>query len=301
MAIRNLKLFVHLDSKQPRWKCIQDGKYSLSIEKSDSSLNDYPYELFPFGWIGKSEVVMNWILEQLSEVQKVQDSNLLVADFAAGQNEEIPLFFTQFFPAMLDEWIKTNPSHEGFTSDPLPLATYCLDFHELRISYLFGLLEEENALDMNRVVFTKLESMDKHAVFPDFQKEVLPKRNETSFGIDQSILEKEQIPSECFNLGILNTDMIGYLFEYYKLQSDLVQCLSGIHKTMVPGGLLIVTQPCLFCYVDNIGVLEDAGFEFIESVDVDLKSGEVITLKKDVDQSALSRMDHYSFLVFVAK
>lgn len=244
---------------------------------------------------------MNWMLDQLSKVQKAQDGHLLIADFAAGQNEEIPIFFAQFFPTMLGEWIKTNELENEFIGDRLPLITYCLDFHNLRLSYLFGLLEEENVLDISRVVFTKLESMAQQAAFPDFQKDALPKDTGAGFGIDQIILEKGYIPSACFNLGILNTDMIGYLFEYYKHQSDLVKCLKGIRETMELGGLLIVTQPCFFYPVDNIGALEDAGFDFIEGIDVDLISGETIMLDKGVDQSTLSQMNHYSFLVFAAK
>ncbi len=266
----------------------------------DSSLSDYPYELFPFGWIGKSDTIMNWMLDQLSKARKAHDSNFLIADFAAGQNEEIPIFFAQFFPTMLEEWIRTNDLNNDLIVGRLPLLTYCLDFHKLRLSYLFGLLEEEKVLDVSRVVFTKLESMAKEAAFPDFQKDALPKDIGECIGIDQFILEKGHIPPACFNLGILNTDMIGYLFEYYKHQSDLVKCLKGIRETMELGGLLIVTQPCFFYHVDNIGVLGDAGFDFIEGVDVDLISGETTMLDKDVDQSTLSQMNHYSFLVFSA-
>jgi hypothetical protein len=53
--------------------------------------------------------------------------------------------------------------------------------------------------------------------------------------------------------------------------------------------------------VDNIQVLESLGFEFVEGLDIQLSDGAVTTLGRSTEPQTMSRLGHYTFLIFVRK
>ncbi|MHA1636458.1 MAG: hypothetical protein ACTSUB_00440 [Candidatus Thorarchaeota archaeon] len=252
--------------------------------------------IYPIVWIEKSKIVMDFLYDRL---MKKPAELIMVSDFGSGENEEIPLFFSNFFHDILEDYcVMTGKEKVNYKITPQP-AIYCLDINEMKLLSLLDKMEQENAIESVRVVSSKLETMDTEAHFPDYQQETIANRSIEMNWLDSYITENNRVP-ECFDIGVLNNDIIGYLSEYYTQYSDLEKCLSTIRKTMKQGGLLIVTAPRSLYQVDNIGVLEEAGFTFIEGVDIDLKSGEVQVLNEDIDQTKLGLLYHYAFLVFSA-
>ena len=110
---------------------------------------------------------------------------------------------------------------------------------------------------------------------------------------------KKFIPQETFNVGILNNDVVGYLHEYYKEYSDAAVSLRKIHKVLKKGALLIVTKPCSLYVVDNVKVLESLGFRYLDGQDIDLTDGSVKALDRHTKPQLMSRLGHYTFLVFI--
>jgi len=53
--------------------------------------------------------------------------------------------------------------------------------------------------------------------------------------------------------------------------------------------------------VDNVKVLESVGFVFLEGTDIDLSSGRVSPIDRKTSPESMSRLNHYSFLVFSKK
>ncbi len=86
--------------------------------------------------------------------------------------------------------------------------------------------------------------------------------------------------------------------EYYKDYSDSIIGLKKIQRLVRENGLLVVTKPCSLYVIDNIAVLEKIGFKYLQGVDINLSSGEKTYLEKNVKPASLSRLGHYSFLIF---
>ena len=248
----------------------------MLIEDSDI------YKIYPITWIAKSQTLINHVLFAKSEKE------LFVADFASGEHDRVPSFFVNILPRMDSSGLKR-------------IIVYCTDIHSLRLDSLMGKLEESDLLDNVRVVHAKLETMDEEAnLRPDMIKYLENKPNITT-SLDHHLTEKKYIPQETFDVGVLNNDIVGYLHKYYSEYSDAQLGLQKVYRTLKSGALLVVTMPCSLYIVDNIQVLESLGFEFVEGLDIQLSDGAVTTLGRSTEPQAMSRLGHYTFLIFVRK
>jgi hypothetical protein len=135
------------------------------------------------------------------------------------------------------------------------------------------------------------------ASFRQEQAEYLSEHKQELTILDKRIIAEQRMGEDAFDLGFLNNDVIGYLFEYYKAYTDALTSLEAVQRTMRPGSYLIVTQPCSLYPVDNLDVLGRVGFSFIEGIDVELDSGEVTLISEDAELDSLSRIGHYTYLV----
>ncbi len=183
-------------------------------------------------------------------------------------------------------------------TEQISMRVYCTDLHTLRIESLFDKLQEENLMEKTRVILSKFESMTKDAIFPDVQKEFLKTISEELSEIDQYILAEQALPESCFDIGILNNDVIGYIHEYYKEYTNAKQSIEGIKSVMKPQSLLVVTQPCLLYPIDNIEVLQRHGFQFVEGYDIETESGTLTTVDEGTNPKSMSRLGHYTVLIF---
>lgn len=217
----------------------------------------------------------------------VDAEELLIADFASGENDRIPNFIHRVLPDFI-------PDLDFSTRRTF---TYSTDLHGLRLDSLYGLFQEQHLEGCARAVHARMESMVTEASFRLEQAEYLNEHQKELTILDKRIIEEQRIGEDVFDLGFMNNDVIGYLFEYYKADTDALTSLEAVQKTMKPSGLLIVTQPCSLYPVDNLDVLSRVGFSFIEGVDVELDSGEVTLLSDDAELDSLSRMGHYTYLV----
>jgi hypothetical protein len=222
-----------------------------------------------------------------TQISAVEADEFLIADFASGENDKIPNFIHRVLPDFLPDL-----DFSGRRT-----ITYSTDLHGLRLDSLFGLFQEQRIEDRARAVHARLESMVTDASFRQDQVEYLNEHQHEQTTLDRRIIEEQRIGEDIFDLGFLNNDVIGYLFEYYKTHTDAMASLETVHKTMRTGSLLIVTQPCSLYPVDNIDVLSRVGFLFIEGIDVELESGEVSHISKGAELDTLSRMGHYTYLV----
>jgi hypothetical protein len=240
--------------------------------------------IYPIAWTTESKTLIAFIQKWNSS----SEDNLLIADFASGEYDRVPTFFTNVLPDML-----------GITIDnEKRIVVYCTDIHSLRLDSLLGKLEEENKLDNIRVVHSALETMDINAELREQSLEFILKNPETATWLDDFLIGEKRFPSECFDIGILNTDVIGYLFEYYKEYSDAEKALSKVFEMIRKGGLLVVTMPCQQYKVDNVSIMEKTGFTFQEGLDITLSNGKKTLLEKDVPLEELSRLGHYTYLIF---
>ncbi|MFX1560611.1 MAG: hypothetical protein ACFFBL_08475 [Promethearchaeota archaeon] len=239
------------------------------------------YKIYPIAWITKSQAFLDFVSSYAS-------TELLVADFASGEHDRVPSFFLKVLPELSSSITKQ-------------IVVYCTDLHALRLDSLLGKLEESNLLENVRVVHTKLETMDEEARFrPDLIKHLesnLSIKNQ----LDQHLIEKQFIPEGTFDLGILNNDIVGYLYEYYKEYSDVAVSLQKVHKVLKKGALLVVTMPCSLYIVDNVKILESFGFQYLEGWDIHLADGSTKALDKFTEPQTMSRLGHYTFLVFIRK
>lgn len=232
----------------------------------------------PLEWIWVSSFLRSHVLRK-----QHNPHNILVADFGPGENEEVPVFFAKTFRDLVN----------------VTAIVYCIDFHELRLESLMNKVSEEEAAASSRFVLARLESMTSKAKLME-PREPLPVSGDFAAGeVDKALMNESRVPTQCFDIGVLNNDMVGYLSEYYRSQSDLYSCISQIHATMRQGSLLIVTQPGLLYRLDTVSVLEKRGFVFREYVDIDLATGTTKSTKTRPDVSTLSLMNHYSFLLFL--
>jgi SAM-dependent methyltransferase len=217
---------------------------------------------------------------------KASKEEFLVADFASGEYDRVPSFFVKLLPEI-------NQSH------PTRIVVYCTDLHSLRLDSLLGKLEESDLLDHVRVVHAKLERMDDDAKFRPDMITHLENDPDTMIQLDHHLKVKKFIPQETFDVGILNNDVVGYLHEYYKEYSDAAVSLQKVHKVLKKGALLVVTMHCSLYIVDNVKVLESLGFQYLDGQDINLADGSVKALERHTEPQTMSRLGHYTFLVFI--
>ncbi|MCK5389198.1 MAG: hypothetical protein KAJ36_01830, partial [Candidatus Thorarchaeota archaeon] len=181
---------------------------------------------------------------------------------------------------------------------PKKICVYCTDLHALRLDSLLGKLEEEDMLDNVRVVQAALEKMDEEATLRPAMIDFLDSNPETISWLDDFLIGEQRFPPECFDIGVLNNDIVGYMHEYYKEYSDALIGLQKVQRLIRNNGLLVVTMPCSLYIVDNVAVLEEIGFKYLQGVDIKLSSGEKTYLEKNAKPASLSRLGHYTFLIF---
>jgi len=239
--------------------------------------------VYPISWITESSQFTEFIERSLSS----SEDDLLVADFASGEYDRVPTFITRELPKLIDT--STSSRH---------IVVYCTDLHALRLDSLYSKLEEEGSLSQVRVVHAALETMDTTANLQPENLEYINNNPEVINWLDDFLIGEQCFPAECFDIGILNNDVIGYLFEYYTEYSNAEIGLQKVWNLIRPNGLLIVTMPCLQYKVDNIAVLEKLGFTYLEGHDITLSSSEKVLLEKNVQLDKLSNLGHYTFLLF---
>ncbi len=235
-------------------------------------------------WICESKSIMDFFIQQYSSADS---DELLIADFASGENDKIPTFIHKVLPDFL-------PQSDLSTRRTI---TYSTDLHGLRIDSLYAMFDEQGISDCSRAVYARLESMTTEAAFRQEQHDYLLAHQDNQTSLDRRIVKEKRTGEDVFDLGFLNNDVIGYLFEYYKAYTDALASLTTVQKTMRLGGLLVVTQPCSLYPVDNLEVLRQVGFSFIEGLDIDTNTGKRTSISESVDLDALSRMGHYTFFV----
>ncbi|MHA2152208.1 MAG: hypothetical protein ACXAAQ_09525 [Candidatus Thorarchaeota archaeon] len=234
---------------------------------------------------------MDFIKESTTTIQsEIDEQDFLVADFASGEHDRVPSFFVRIIPEFLEGVVQKKRT-----------TVYSIDLHALRLDSLLGKLEESSLLERTRVVQAKLELMDGDASFRPDLKEFLSQNPEMETPLDRFLLQNNKIPRESFDIGVLNTDVIGYLHEYYSEYSDALVALDQVYRTIKKNGLLIVTNPCSLYVVDNVKILSSIGFDFVEGVDIELSSGNVTAIDRETAPESMSRLNHYSFLIFTKK
>ncbi|MFW9869917.1 MAG: hypothetical protein ACFFEL_09845, partial [Candidatus Thorarchaeota archaeon] len=221
------------------------------------------------------------------ESSEERTNEFLVADYAAGEHDRVPSFF-----------LKVIHELQPVIFAKKRVTVYSIDLHALRLDSLLGKLEESNLLSRSRVVQARLESIDIEAIFrPDMIEYLTQNPTETTW-LDKEIIFNRRINSESFDIGILNNDVVGYLHEYYKEYSNARLALKQVYKTIRSGGLLVVTKPCSLYVVDNVAVLESIGFKLIDGLDINLNNGKTTSIDRNSTPESMSRLNHYSFLVF---
>jgi hypothetical protein len=174
-----------------------------------------------------------------------------------------------------------------------------MDIHALRLDSLMGKLEEASLLTDVRVVQAKLEEMDEEANLRPDMIDFLENRADTMTMLDNHLKSSKFIPQESFDIGIFNNDIVGYLHEYYTEYSDAQLGLQKVHKVLKKGALLVVTMPCSLYVINNIEVLESLGFKFVEGLDITISDGSPKAVDRSTDPKTMSRLGHYTFLIFV--
>ncbi|MBY8997298.1 MAG: hypothetical protein KGD60_06170 [Candidatus Thorarchaeota archaeon] len=250
------------------------------------------YNIYPIAWIAKSKVLMDYVYSVLVKERTTEhDKEFLVADFASGEHDRVPSFFLRILPELL-------------TSDEGPkkrTTVYSTDLHALRLDSLMGKLEESSLLEDVRVVLAKLETMDEDAHLRPDMLEYLEANLSSNTWLDTHLKEQKFIPPNTFDIGVLNNDIVGYLQEYYTEYSNAIMGLQKVHKVLKDGALLVVTMPCSLYVIDNVQILESLGFEFLEGQDIVLSNGSVTLLNRFTEPQTMSRLGHYTFLIFIRK
>ncbi len=220
-----------------------------------------------------------------------QAIDFLVADFASGEHDRVPSFFVRILPELVAKVMVLKKR----------TTVYCTDLHALRLDSLMGKLEEAALLENVRVVHAKLETMDEDAHLRPGMLEYLANSHSSLTRLDIHLKKKCFIPPETFDIGVLNNDVVGYLHEYYMEYSDAKVGLQKVHKCLKKGALLVVTMPCSQYVVDNVGILESVGFEFLEGFDINLLDGSVVSINHFTEPKTMSSLGHYSFLIFIRR
>ncbi|MHA2359659.1 MAG: hypothetical protein ACXAB5_05265 [Candidatus Thorarchaeota archaeon] len=201
-----------------------------------------------------------------------RSQEFIVADFAAGEYDRVPSFFVRVIPKVQVETVAR-----------IRTTVYSIDLHALRLDSL---------------VQAKLETMDAESSFRPDMTEYLNQNPTEMTWLDRALSLEKRIPPESFDLGVLNNDVVGYLHEYYKEHSDAAIALKQVYNAIKIGGLLIVTMPCSLYIVDNVAVLESIGFDLVEGLEIDVEKGTVSQIDRETTPKSMSRLNHYSFLVF---
>ncbi|TFF91319.1 hypothetical protein EU545_04570 [Candidatus Thorarchaeota archaeon] len=236
---------------------------------------------YPISWILESTIVSEFL-----QSRSTSEDELLIADFASGEHDRVPSFFLR----VLRHTLPSRPERRWLV--------YCIDVHALRLDSLLGKLEEQSLLSDARVILASLASMRQKAVMRPGLEEFLQEHPSSQNDLDRILLSNGYVPADCFDLGILNNDVVGYLHEYYTEYGDAEASLRGVHETMKAGGLLVVTMPCSLYPLDNVGVLERIGFTFIAGVDIETETGKRTYHDDPPIPNSLSQLGHYSFLIF---
>ncbi|MFW9890031.1 MAG: hypothetical protein ACFFER_17750 [Candidatus Thorarchaeota archaeon] len=247
-------------------------------------MNPDPRALYPISWICESATVTEYLREQISEAHPEE---FMIVDFASGENDNIPTFIHRVLPDFIPD----------IDFSARKMITYSTDLHGLRLDSLYGIIQGQNLENRARALHAHLENMVTEASYRSDQVEYLNENRREQTFLDKRIMNERRIGEDAFDFGFLNNDVIGYLFEYYKADTDALTSLEAVHKTMRPGSLLLVTQPCSLYPVDNLKALSHVGFIFVEGIDVELKTREVSLIREDAELDTLSRMGHYTFLV----
>ena len=244
------------------------------------------HSVYPISWILESPVFVNFMKASSSR----GNDEILVADFASGEHDRVPSFFISILPKLLK---LGEAARETFV--------YSIDLHSLRLDSLLGKLEESHLLDRSRVVQAKLETMDQSAIMRPGMIEYIEEHLDTAIWLDDFLIGENKLPPNCFDIGVLNNDVVGYMHEYYKSYSDVDVGVQKVLNSIREDGLLVVTLPCSLYLVDNIAVLEKVGFSYLEGVDVDLSTEEITLLDRRTDPKTMSRLGHYTALFFSAR
>jgi hypothetical protein len=215
------------------------------------------------------------------------NEEFIVADFASGEHDRVPSFFISILPNLLN---LKNVDREMYV--------YSIDSHSLRLDSLLGKLQETDNLHRARVVQAKLESMDQEAIMIPDMVDYIEAHLDIAIWMDDFLIGKNRFPPKSIDLGVLNNDIIGYMYEYYKSNSNVDVGVQKIYSLIRNDGVLVVTMPCSLYVVDNIGILEKAGFSFREGIDIDLSTEEVTFLDRHAVPNTMSRLGHYTFLLF---
>lgn len=240
--------------------------------------------IYPISWITESPRFIEFIQEWISN----SEDDMLVADFASGEHDRVPTFFTKELPRIVN---LPQDSEKR-------IVVFCTDIHPLRLDSLLGKLEEDSLLSDVRVVHAALENMDAEANLRPPNLDYIKERPDIATWLDDFLIGEQCFPHGCFDIGILNNDVIGYMYEYYTKYSDAEKGLQTIWNLIRSKGLLIVSMPCLQYKVDNIAVLERIGFNFLAGFDITLSTGEKTLLEKSVQLDELSNLGHYTFFLF---
>ncbi len=174
------------------------------------------HSIYPISWIIESPVFTDFMTMSLSE----GDDYFYIADFASGEYDRVPSFFVRELPKLLNE--DNIPSKR--------ICVYCTDLHALRLDSLLGKLEEEDMLDNVRIVQATLEKMDEEATMRPAMTDFLDSNPETISWLDDFLIGEKRFPPECFDIGILNNDIVGYMHEYYKDYSDATIGIQKVRK-----------------------------------------------------------------------
>lgn len=228
------------------------------------------------------------IIDEFIASRLIFGSEIYIADFAAGENDEIPIYIHY----ALVPYLLSKRESIGF-------YVYCTDVHSLRIESLFEKIHSMKLTENTRIVHCKFEEMTENASFPKIQLDYL-KFKESMTALDRSLIDGQRLLPNAFHIGFLNNDVVGYLHEYYKEYTDSNASLVAIRKVMKTEGLLIVTQPCLLYPLDNIKVLESYGFRFITGFDFDYDKDIFTEFDRTISFTVLSKLGHYTALLFRA-
>ncbi|MHA1907784.1 MAG: hypothetical protein ACW98Y_10860 [Candidatus Thorarchaeota archaeon] len=249
-----------------------------------STLKEETYDDVPISWLCKSKTLRDFLGNFSSEPDSKVE--LMIADFAAGETDEVP----QFVHRRIQSCMKVAES--------ISMKVYCTDLHTLRIESLFYRLEEEALVEDTRIVLSKFETMTEEASFPEVQKVFFEQEAPTMTYIDDYINSNSALPHSCFDIGVLNNDVIGYIHDYYREYTDAKKSLEGIRRVMKPHSLLIVTQPGLIFHMDNIDALSKHGFHFIEGFDIETENGRLTSIDEKSDPMSMGNLGHYTVLIF---
>ncbi|KAJ6241780.1 hypothetical protein M0813_00486 [Anaeramoeba flamelloides] len=217
--------------------------------------------------------------EKEQEKEIIPEKPFLIGDYGSGRNQEVPKFYLQVLDSVFQKEYPNLKKIESFVI----VQIYTQQ------GYLLYLIPVHK-----KTFWKELKILD-------VQKNQLQKQQEKQTWLDKALISTEKFPESCFDLGVLNNDMVGFLAEYYSSNSDLMESLEEVKKSIRTGGHLLVTSPNTLHKIDNIKVLEEVGFKFVSYSDYNIKSEEIVNIfeKEDVPRGEDRKLDHFNFLFFV--